>query len=617
MGRILSRILILTFILSSAFSFAAGLSAENFKSAEQIQIEKEISGLKHQDKPENITKILELNHRHEEISGSSCTVISTYSGGEFHSSAPQPPFEYNPDFVNNTTIFSNPGQIRGVAACVEQRGATAGKIWLIVVYSAGNTSPDSLKIYYSVNNAASWSLFGSGNIRPLDKINPGDLDMELIENTTGQKYLWITYGYRQNGGVTLWMTGGFVLQVPSINAYFFNSLNWPAADSTKRYYNIRTTSDNAYYASTAWLYMVCSFDSVNASGIHVNSQKFARCLNPYSVSGVSFSYLGQDYFRSDAAGPTGYQRTLYSDICYFNNGGADSVEVCYSGGADSTNLYFAKGDINGAPPVSYSGSGGPIGGSQPGDMKGYCSLSSNGSDNGSVICTFRQFTNNNWHVKWLLTNNYGNFNSIFSESAPMGSGANPNYAPDVVSVRGGRAHYIAFTTKTTVDSVHYLTINSNGTYTENVKMNYYSATELQGPKALFRYQSGDSCLVLYADSSSHNLYSAAGCTGDPIGIHNISSVAGRYSLSQNYPNPFNPTTRINFYIAPVGQRHVFDTRLIVYDILGNKVATLINQPLSAGSYEVTFDGTHLATGVYFYKLETADFTEVKKMLMIK
>ncbi len=617
MGRIFLRAFLLFSLFTIIFSFPAGLSARVPKSSGQLQLEEGISALKKQDSPGNISKILTLNSQLEQMTGMNHTTSPSYNGAVFRGAAPLPPFAYNPDFVNNTKIFSNPGEIRGVAACIEQRGATAGKIWLCVVYSAGNTSPDSLKIYYSANNAVSWSLFGSGNIRPLDKISPGDLDMEIIENTAGQKYLWITYGYRQNGGTGAWMTGGFVLQEPSINAYFFNSLNWPGADSTKRYYNIRVTSDNARYLSTSWLYMICSFDSLSGAGIHVNSQKFARCLNPYTVSGVAFSYMGRDYFRSDGTGSAGYQRTVYSDICYFNNGGADSVEVSYSGSADSTKIYFAKGDIDANPPVSYTGSGGPVGGSEPGDMKDFASISSNGNDNGSVVCVFRQFTGGLWREKWFLTDNYGNFNNIFSESTAMGSGGNPNYAPDVVSVRNGSAHYMAFTTKAAIDSVHYLTINSNGTFSENMKMNYYTASELQGPKALFRYQAGDSCLVLYADSSSHALYSAAGCSGDPIGIRNLSSIASRFSLSQNYPNPFNPVTRINFTIASVGQRHVFDTRLMVYDILGKEVAALINQPLSPGSYEVTFDGTNLATGVYFYKLESGDFTEVKKMLMVK
>ena len=86
----------------------------------------------------------------------------------------------------------------------------------------------------------------------------------------------------------------------------------------------------------------------------------------------------------------------------------------------------------------------------------------------------------------------------------------------------------------------------------------------------------------------------------------------KYSLSQNYPNPFNPTTKIKFSIIKTGQ-----VKLIVYDIIGREVRTLVNESLKPGTYEAAFDGSALNSGVYFYKLMTDGYTETKKMLMIK
>jgi hypothetical protein len=85
-----------------------------------------------------------------------------------------------------------------------------------------------------------------------------------------------------------------------------------------------------------------------------------------------------------------------------------------------------------------------------------------------------------------------------------------------------------------------------------------------------------------------------------------------YNLAQNYPNPFNPSTRINYQIPADGF-----VSLKVFDILGNKVATLINEHQAAGSYEFNFDGSSLSTGVYFYQLNVNEFTSVKKMLLTK
>lgn len=98
-----------------------------------------------------------------------------------------------------------------------------------------------------------------------------------------------------------------------------------------------------------------------------------------------------------------------------------------------------------------------------------------------------------------------------------------------------------------------------------------------------------------------------------VGINNISSIADSYSLSQNYPNPFNPSTNINFSL-PKSQ----SVSLKVYDILGNEVASLLNnESLSSGQYKIDFNASSLSSGIYYYTLSTSDFVNTKKMLLIK
>ena len=105
-------------------------------------------------------------------------------------------------------------------------------------------------------------------------------------------------------------------------------------------------------------------------------------------------------------------------------------------------------------------------------------------------------------------------------------------------------------------------------------------------------------------------------TSPPIGIEPISNqIPSEFKLHQNYPNPFNPVTKIRFEIPNAETDG--NASLQVYDALGRLVKTLINQPLKAGEYEVNFDGTNLPSGVYFYQLLTNEFTQTKKMLMIK
>ena len=100
---------------------------------------------------------------------------------------------------------------------------------------------------------------------------------------------------------------------------------------------------------------------------------------------------------------------------------------------------------------------------------------------------------------------------------------------------------------------------------------------------------------------------------NPIGILQTNTeVPGSFALSQNFPNPFNPTTKIKFQIPKSGL-----IKLIIYDALGREVQTLVNEQLSPGTYQADFDGTNLSSGIYYYKLESADYTETKKMVLIK
>ncbi|MFO7524983.1 MAG: T9SS type A sorting domain-containing protein [Ignavibacteriaceae bacterium] len=103
---------------------------------------------------------------------------------------------------------------------------------------------------------------------------------------------------------------------------------------------------------------------------------------------------------------------------------------------------------------------------------------------------------------------------------------------------------------------------------------------------------------------------------DPVSVQlpNDEIIANDFKLYQNYPNPFNPTTKIQFYLST----HQFTT-LTVYDMLGREIAQLIKQELQAGLHEVNFNAgsTALPSGTYFYRLQSGNYTEVKKMSFIK
>jgi hypothetical protein len=128
----------------------------------------------------------------------------------------------------------------------------------------------------------------------------------------------------------------------------------------------------------------------------------------------------------------------------------------------------------------------------------------------------------------------------------------------------------------------------------------------------------------------HKDINGHGCALDSIVVYNPNSIGikrvsntvpDRPELFQNYPNPFNPSTNIKFQIpchswSPTNSlpRQV---TLKVFDMLGKEIITLINEKLDAGTYEINFSNNLLSSGIYFYKLETGEYSVVKSMIMLK
>jgi len=97
-----------------------------------------------------------------------------------------------------------------------------------------------------------------------------------------------------------------------------------------------------------------------------------------------------------------------------------------------------------------------------------------------------------------------------------------------------------------------------------------------------------------------------------LGTFNEDELPTKFALEQNYPNPFNPSTSIRYSLEST-----IDVNLNVYDILGRKVATLVNGVQTAGLYNINFDASRLSSGTYIYRIEAGDFVSIKKMMLIK
>jgi len=155
---------------------------------------------------------------------------------------------------------------------------------------------------------------------------------------------------------------------------------------------------------------------------------------------------------------------------------------------------------------------------------------------------------------------------------------------------------------------------NNSSYTTNSTVNGTANSSGQLKHQHQDISSGDGCTAITSPSSSYTARPNIRLTFSPIlGVENQpSAIPTKYELSQNYPNPFNPSTKITYALPKNG----FAT-MKIFDVLGREVVTLVNEVKQAGYYTLDFDASRLSSGVYFYKLESGTFTDVKRMVLVK
>jgi hypothetical protein len=172
-----------------------------------------------------------------------------------------------------------------------------------------------------------------------------------------------------------------------------------------------------------------------------------------------------------------------------------------------------------------------------------------------------------------------------------------------------------------LDFLNLITFTKNGTYSF-----YKSFKMIKDSAAMFKAK-----FIDIDNDEKINILSPMFLEGPPwknylvdfeqVGTININpigtEVPSTFNLYQNYPNPFNPSTKIKFAIPSDVKCETSEVKMVIYDITGKKITTLVNEKLNPGTYEVTFDGSNLPSGIYFYKLNAGNFSETKRMILIK
>jgi hypothetical protein len=214
------------------------------------------------------------------------------------------------------------------------------------------------------------------------------------------------------------------------------------------------------------------------------------------------------------------------------------------------------------------------------------------------------------------------------------SGGLPNFATELIGTSSWGSFFNGYVDEIRIWNVERSAAQINSTLLDTLSSEYYSTSD-SGLIAYYRMDlledlginsdSADDLRDLSVNENHLDTY------GNPVLVqsggfvitnveNSVANFPEEYFLSQNYPNPFNPSTKIRYTIPNViasGAKQSALVILKVYDVLGNEVATLVNEENAAGNYEVDFNAAELSSGIYFYRLNAGSFIDTKKMILLK
>lgn len=153
----------------------------------------------------------------------------------------------------------------------------------------------------------------------------------------------------------------------------------------------------------------------------------------------------------------------------------------------------------------------------------------------------------------------------------------------------------------------------------NETKNLNAAVELNGVWDIDKIR----VITFIQDMSTKEVYQSVSLPSAEFGLTDVNSesqLSSTFKLSPNYPNPFNPTTTISYTIPrniETAFSNGFDVKLKIYDILGEEIATVVDERQNPGEYSVNFDGSELSSGFYYYQLRAGDFVRTRKMILLK
>ncbi len=431
----------------------------------------------------------------------------------------------------NVGMVSSVTGTKGIATCTEQVGSTAARIWTVFVFGPqSGATIDQLRLCYSDDGGKTWNEkvtlgFSSGNRMWQDQI-----DVELIENSTGDKYLWTVFGYATNNYAGQYRIGVTIVKITGTLSYGGYGLAWPGIVNTNYYWKPRIVSDNEAYPSNPWVYITACLDSA-VSGGYYSGEKVAVCYSPYTVA-PTFTYKGTGFLGLLFRYPVDY----YVDIAYFRNGGQDSILIVESSLEDSSRIVLAKTSISTFISASYATYAGNI--STSSSTRCYQAyIASAGGYNNLMIVNMRKYSSTDWDIEYYRSSNgSGSWVNGYVDFR-----ANNSTRADIIGFRSAPGYYSCAYSENTLAfiPVTFCSAANNVWGAITLQMNHANTNPfIAPPRPGIKYgPDGESCFSVWTEfSGSTNVWASLGCSGTAYTYKYLSFsgiIQGSYNSTTN------------------------------------------------------------------------------------
>ena len=469
-------------------------TANNISVIEQLMIRAKKDG--------DIDRVVQLQRELDKLSGS-----VTMQGEKLDMDLIEPgKIPFQTDNINAGLVSSAAG-VKGISTCTEQIGSTASRIWTAFVFGPNSGSVnDMLRLCYSDDGGRSWTEKATISFSSANRMWQDQIDIELIENTSGDKFIWVVFGYASNNYAGVYRVGVTIVRITGDLNFAGYTLNWPGAVSSNYYWKPRVVSDNEAYHSNPWIYITTCFDSAVAGGYR-SGEKVAICYSPFTVV-PAFTYKPISFLSLLYRYPVDY----YCDIAFFRNGGSDSILVVESSLVDSSSIILGKTSIGNFVSGSFATYAGNIG--SAGSKRYQAYIASAGGYNNLMIVNMRKYSPTDWDIEYFKSTN----GSAGWTSGYVDYRSNNSTRADITGFRSAPGFYSCASSENGpgfVPAVYYSAVNNLWgniiTPVNHINTNPFTAQ----PRAGVRYGPEDeSCFTLWTEySGSTNVWASVGCLG--------------------------------------------------------------------------------------------------------